>query len=45
VQAIKELLNLPDSVIPLSIVPIGYPDEDRKPADRFNKARIHYDRW
>ncbi|ERI90378.1 hypothetical protein HMPREF1982_03904 [Clostridiales bacterium oral taxon 876 str. F0540] len=45
VQAIKELLNLPDSVIPLSIVPIGYPDEDRNPADRFNKARIHYDRW
>lgn len=45
VQAIKELLNLPESVIPLSIVPIGYPDEDRKPADRFNKARIHYDRW
>ncbi|MBL4935564.1 nitroreductase family protein [Clostridium sp. YIM B02515] len=45
VQAIKELLNLPNSVIPLSIVPIGYPDEDRKMADRFNKARIHYDRW
>lgn len=45
VDSIKELLNLPESVIPLSIVPIGYPDEQRKPADRFNKERIHYDRW
>lgn len=45
VDAIKRLLNLPDSVIPLSIVPVGYPDEQRGPADRFNKERIHYDRW
>ncbi|TZE81898.1 nitroreductase family protein [Calorimonas adulescens] len=45
VDAIKRLLNLPDSVIPLSIVPVGYPDEQREPADRFNKERIHYDRW
>ncbi|AKN31438.1 NADH dehydrogenase [Clostridium carboxidivorans P7] len=42
---LKELLNLPESVIPLSIISIGYPDEQRKPEDRFNKQRIHYDRW
>lgn len=45
VSSLKELLNLPDSVIPLSIIPVGYPDEQRKPADRFNEERIHYDRW
>lgn len=45
VQAIKKLLNLPISVIPLTIIPIGYPDEERKPVDRFNTTRIHYDRW
>lgn len=45
VEAIKEILSLPDSVIPLSIIPVGYPDEQKKPAYRFNKTRIHYDRW
>jgi nitroreductase len=45
VEGIKKLLNLPDSVIPLAIIPVGYPDEQREAADRFNKARIHYDRW
>lgn len=45
VEGIKKLLNLPDSVIPLSIIPVGYPDEQREAADRFNTARIHYDRW
>lgn len=45
VTSLKELLNLPESVIPLSIIPVGYPDEQRDPIDRFNKERIHYDRW
>lgn len=45
VSSLKKVLNLPESVIPLSIIPVGYPDEQRNPADRFNKERIHYDRW
>lgn len=45
VLAIQKLLNLPESVLPLSIVPIGYPLEDKEAASRFNKERIHYDRW
>jgi len=45
VDAIKELLHLPSSVIPLSIIPVGYPDEEKAPSNRFDKSRIHYDRW
>ncbi|MFD3156800.1 nitroreductase family protein [Haloimpatiens sp. FM7330] len=45
VDALKDLLNLPKSVIPLSIIPIGYPDEQREAVNRFDKTRIHYDRW
>lgn len=45
VSSLKEVLNLPESVIPLSIIPVGYPDEQKEPSDRFNKERIHYDRW
>jgi len=45
IKGVKKLLGLPSNVIPLSIIPIGYPDEDKKAADRFNNARIHYDKW
>lgn len=45
VDAIKEILNLPAGVIPLSIIPVGYPDEQRAAVNRFNNDRIHYDRW
>lgn len=45
VNALKNILDLPDSVMPLSIIPIGYKDEEKKPLDRFNKTRIHYNKW
>ena len=45
VNKLKEVLNLPESVIPLAIIPVGYPDENKQAVDRFNKERIHYDRW
>lgn len=45
VKKIQEILGLPTSVVPLSIVPIGYPDEDKTPEDRFDRTRIHYNGW
>jgi nitroreductase len=45
IQGVKEILNLPDSVIPLSIIPIGHPDEHKDPANRYDKTRIHYNNW
>lgn len=45
VKGISELLGLPASVIPLSLVAIGYPAEKKPPSDRFDASRIHTDRW
>lgn len=45
VENLKKLLGLPESVIPLSIIPVGYSDEKKEAVNRFNKERIHYDRW
>jgi len=44
-KALKELMSLPENVIPLSILPIGYPAEAKEPADRFDPSRIHRNRW
>lgn len=45
IKALKDLLGLPESVTPLSIMSIGYPAETKEPADRFNPSRIHRNRW
>jgi len=41
-QAFKKLLNLPKDFIPISLVPLGYSDEEIKKVERFKKDRIHY---
>jgi len=41
----QELLKLPGEVIPLGIAALGYPAEEKEPADRFNAERVHRNRY
>jgi nitroreductase len=41
----QRLLGLPEQVIPLVLIPLGYPAELLTPADRFDPSRIHHERW
>jgi len=45
VKGIAELLGLPSSVVPLSLVALGYPAEKKPPAERFDPSRVHTNRW
>jgi len=45
VWRIRELLGLPGQVIPLCIVAIGVPDEEKPPAARYNPERVHPEKW
>lgn len=45
VKGIKEMFNLPDTVIPLSIVSVGYPAKKPGPANRYDESKIHMNRF
>ena len=45
VKGIKALLELPQDIIPLCIIPLGYPAEDRPDVSRYESSRIHHNRW
>ncbi len=45
VKGLKKLLNLPERVMPLSIVSLGYPAVKKDPSDRYDKLRIHINKW
>ncbi|MFW6146272.1 MAG: nitroreductase family protein [Planctomycetota bacterium] len=45
VDAVRRLFGLPETVIPLALVAVGHPAEDKPPAERFDETRIHRDRW
>lgn len=45
VAGIKKLLGIPKPVLPLAIISIGYPGEEKLPANRFDESKIHYNHW
>jgi nitroreductase len=45
VRALQKLLNLPEQIVPLSLISLGYPAANKPPENRFNPARVHQNRW
>ena len=42
-QAVEEIIGIPDTLRAFAIFPLGYPAEERKQQDRFDDSRIHWD--
>lgn len=42
---LQQMLNLPENIIPLCIVPVGVPAEQPEVKQKFNTDNIHYNRW
>ncbi len=42
---LKKLLILPEHIVPFSLVPLGFPAEEKQAPDRFDGSRVHENRW
>jgi nitroreductase len=45
VKAVREILGIPETVIPLNLISIGYPAESKEPRTQYDAARAHAERW
>jgi len=45
VTTVKDVLKLPYNVIPLNVIPIGYPKGKHQPKDKFKAENIHWQHW
>ncbi len=45
VSGFRKLLGIPEHITPFSMISIGYPAEQKPPADRYDSSRIHHNRW
>lgn len=45
VEGIRHLLKLPQYIIPISMIALGYPAEEKQAVDRFNLRRVHFNGW
>jgi len=44
-SGLAKIAGLPENVIPLSMVLLGYPESKPAPEDRFKEDRVHYNQW
>jgi len=42
---VREILGIPDDIIPLCVIPIGKPTGEDKPKEKFDEKNIHWDKW
>ena len=45
VAAAQRVLNLPDHILPLCIIPVGIPAEHPEVKDKWVESNIHYNQW
>jgi len=45
IAGIRKMLGIPEHIIPLSMVSIGWPAEEKPPGGRYQEERVHRDRW
>jgi len=45
ISALRELLNIPEHIIPFSLIGVGHPAESKDPNDKFREERIRKNGW
>ncbi|MCD8073222.1 MAG: nitroreductase family protein [Alistipes sp.] len=44
-SVVIDALGLPENVLPLAVIPVGYPAGDEAPKDKYNPDKVHYNKW
>ena len=45
VALLRSILHIPNYIIPLSVISVGYPNESPEPKDKWDEGKIHYNQW
>lgn len=44
-NAVKTTVDLPDHILPLCVIPMGYPANEEAPKDKFDAEKIHWEKF
>jgi nitroreductase len=45
IDCIRKVLGMPENIVPLNVIPVGYPVGDENPKDKFDPANVHWEKW
>ncbi len=41
----REVLKIPETIVPLNLISIGHPAEDKEPRTQYSGEKVHHNRW
>lgn len=44
-EDMKDVLELPENIIPIGMVVVGVKDEEKAAIDRYDESKVHFDKW
>jgi nitroreductase len=44
-NVVRKVLGIPGNIIPLNVIPIGYPVGTDKPKNKYKPENVHWQRW
>jgi nitroreductase len=42
---VARTLGLPNGIVPIAVIAVGWPAEEKRPRTRYNETCVHRDRW
>lgn len=45
IAIVRKSLNLPDYLMPLNVIPFGYPDGNDQPREKWNPSNLRWNKW
>lgn len=42
---VREVLGIPGNVVPLNVIPVGYPAGTERPKNKYDAQRVHWNTW
>jgi nitroreductase len=44
-NVVIQSINLPEHILPLCVIPMGYPKGEQKVKDKYDESKIHHNKW
>ena len=44
-EVVTEVMTLPKHIIPLAVIPVGYPKGPQKPKQKWDPKKLHWEKW
>ena len=45
ISVVSSALGLPENIVPLCVIPVGYPAKEHTPKDKWDMGKVKYNKW